>query len=280
MVERVNITNDRIILRNASNNVTFDTDRRYVRTDDCACFVVDHSINAPRPKSISSMGECTHGAYFMNDVINTQTCFDCCFSFPVTGTWRLEMSLGFHGTPGTDGGNISVSCNPYVRVEVWECYVNNAFPTTCNCNTRRVCLDMSVVQLNNNQGTNGRAFFMIPPGPGKVRVGCPDTRYCWSFPSGPPHGFPWHNGKRLTCGFWDWHSGTMFSYKSGHTCFLICRPRTTSDGTINSYVRVYRDQCVCMNHGGYIQAYCCSLPVALSFLAFTNQQLPLAYTPT
>ena len=62
MVERVNITNDRIILRNASNNVAFDTDRRYVRTDNNACFVVDHSVNAPRPRSVASMGECTNGA--------------------------------------------------------------------------------------------------------------------------------------------------------------------------------------------------------------------------
>ena len=285
MVERVNITNDRITLRNASNNVTFDTCRRYVRTDDCACFVVDHSVNAPRPRSTSSMGECTHGAYFMNDVINTQTCFDCCFSFPVTGTIRPELSLGYHGQAGSIGGAVTASCNPYVRIEIWECYVNDANPTICNSNTLRVCLAMGFAQINNNQGTNGRAFVMYPPGSGKVRPNCStDIRYCYILPDGPPHGFPGVSGTYYhhTCGFWDYYSAPYFSYRCGHHCFLVRGPRKSSSGVYNSYVRVYRDEGVCgsfYTYAGGHSPICCDLPVALSFLASTGQCLPLAYTP-
>ena len=47
MVERVNITTNRILLRNASCNTVFDTDNQYIRTDTCENFVVDYAVQAP-----------------------------------------------------------------------------------------------------------------------------------------------------------------------------------------------------------------------------------------
>ena len=258
MVERVNITTNRILLRNASCNTVFDTNNQYIRTDTCENFVVDYAVQAPRPSTISAMGECT-GSLIMFDCMSTNCCFDCCFAFPEDGFVSIEPALcsqNYSESTNYSGGS-KISVQPYVCIEVFQCDI---------CCTpsffKTYCFAPRLVDWNQGQANSGCFFFLAEPQqcfsmgdtpqPSQTGAWCQVAAGCFQAPGvNCAYNTAWYNSKPA------WHT------------FRLDK---------NSYLRICRDTALCYYQYGSASTplYNACLPVTLNFRS--SGCLPLAVT--